>query len=225
MDIGNWNSFYIFDQNCNVITSLSFGSGSPQSSHIWDTWVSTYTDRFNLLLVPSESFASSLLSLFFWSVCLQHLITSVTSVALYTINFMIAYPMLLGYYKSLRSALEHILLCSVNHLSVHLAPFFLPLLLIFSHICNTCTAGIDWGWLGMLWHDYNQLVIKQGGATVIFFLKFLSWATPLSVIEVWVVPFCMYQFAEISLFCNVLLSQNTCPCLLVIASVHKLLFD
>jgi len=143
------------------ITSLSFGSGSPQSSQIWDTWVSTYAEPFNLLLFPSEPFASSLPSLFFCNVCLQHLITSVTSVALYNIKYLIAYPMLLGYYKFLCCALEHVLLCSVNHLSVHLAPPFLPLLLIIilGLSRTTHSADLDWGWLGMLWLDLNQLVI------------------------------------------------------------------
>jgi len=141
----------------------------------------------------------------------QDLTTSVTCVALYNICQIIAYPMLLCFLKLVYGALEHVFLSSVNHLSVHLAPLLLLLLIILSHSRASTSAAIYCGWLGMLRHNLDQ-VQTQLGATELLLLQFLSWVEVLSVIVLGGATLRMHQMAAILLLClvnNELLSHST----------------
>ena len=87
--------------------------------------------------------------------------------------------MLLCLLKLVCVALEHVFLSSVNHLSVHLAPLLLLLLIILSHSRAFTSAAIYCWWLGMLRHNLDQ-VQTQLGATELLLLQFLSWVEVLS---------------------------------------------
>ena len=92
--------------------------------------------------------------------------------------------MLLCQLKLVCGALEHVILSSVNHLSIHMTPPVLPLLLIIlGHGSATSSAALYCGWLGRLWPDLDQ-VQTELGASEMLILQFLGWVELRCVIVV-----------------------------------------
>ena len=86
--------------------------------------------------------------------------------------------------KLVCGALEHVILSFVNHLSIHLAPPLLPLLLIIlGHSSATSSAALYCGWLRRLCPDFDQ-VQAELGATELLLLQFLGWVELRRVIVV-----------------------------------------
>ena len=92
--------------------------------------------------------------------------------------------MLLCQLKLIYGALEHVILSSINHLSIYLAPPLLPLLLIIlGHGSATSSAALYCWWLGRLCPDFDQ-VQAELGATEMLLLQFLGWVELRRVIVV-----------------------------------------